>query len=300
MWRACRTSRCFAFARCASVDEKLLRRPKAADMTFCIRSVASFEAWRTAFGEVACFLARVGGTEPRRDLRRVVRGRSGQQELQTICVVMRVEQLDERGRDIVHVHVSLDAEDGQDIESAPRFVCRERHPKAHAHGFGLREVDHPLHPRVNRQLIVAGVECRTHGIWSRHHRVRNGVADGVEHRLAVRIPHHMPPLGQHACARCARPGASFGGEGRKANGRGQRLVVGDRRLRPELWIERLQRSRDPCRPSRVESLDELTPRNLLRLFVIAGAPRLLPECFPQSSSASVNSGSCVSTWTLSG
>ena len=214
----------------------------------------------------------------------VVGRRAEMKELETVGVVMRIEEIGDLVRDVLRRRRRGHAENEQAVEPGRERRGGNRDSKRHALGFGNVEVDHPLHALVDDDRLVACARGRRLRVRSHRHRLLDVAPTRGDHRSAARLKDRVPVIGHEARHGRAPPRRLF-------------VVADDRDLRErERMRQRLTRRRGRCRPLRLvgrlehmenprgalvaEAIRELPPRRLLRFDVVAGAPEGFPGMPP--------------------
>ena len=251
------------------------QEPQRPGERVAIRSVAGLEDVRRLLGEIALHLADVARAETGWCVRSVIRRRALQEEGEAVGVVMRVQQFFDALRGIDGAERRLYAEDQQHVQPCLSDVPRQLDSEAHAGGFGRLEIDHPFHPRIDRQLLGGGGNRRLR-VGTGWQRIGNVFPRDAGDEHAARIRNRHPAIGKRASQRCTRPAFQSARRRRKLDRLRQRLIGGNRRGWAILGIERLEGARHPRGPLRIEAIGQLPPRPFPRFLVIAGAPMLLP------------------------
>ena len=211
-------------------------------------------------------------------------GRSaGTHEREAVRVVVGVEEIGQLGGCLRHGERAHHAEDDQALDPRRHDGGRDGDAETHAHPLRLVEVDHPLHARIEGQLLAAGDGGVRGLIGRRRERIRTDgqraldilAGDGGGHDVPGM--HDGDPAVGHQ-ARLRRPTPRLlpgrhrhrGEDGRHREGRSGRRRQGWTRVGGR------QRPGDPGGARGAEAIGDLPPGVGAGRRVAAGPPVLLP------------------------
>ena len=212
---------------------------------------------------------------------RVVRRRAEMQELETVGVMMRIEEIGELVGDLFRRRRRRHAEHEQAVEPRGERLGRNGNAKRHALRLGDVEIHHPLHALVDDDRLVAGAGRGCLRIGSHRHRLLDVASPHGDDRLAARLHDRHPAIGHETREGRAPPRrllvVADDRDLRKRRRMRQRLARrrgGGRTLRLVRGLERMENPRGALV---AEAIGELPPGGLLRFDVVARAPQRLPR-----------------------